>query len=436
MSEIDKKIVIDSYIVLSSKDENNLDVENKQNIIKDNENHILKDIIKDVIKENENPVIKDIIKDIIKENENPVIKDIIKDIIKETDSIVIKDTDSIVVKENENPVIKDVIKENENPVIKDVIKDNDNVVIKEEFNSHSNNEVNNIINNLIDHMDVFKNKFRIDNETIFDNLQDIKKLIEDDKKKENLNKDVFTPLEIVLLEAIKKSVPKEIEQKIEPSIQTNNEDAKIEDVKIENVKIEDDKTEDDKTEDDKTEDDKTEDGKIEDDKTEDDKTEDDKTEDDKTEDDKIEDDKIEDDKRYKELCKEKNEIQDTLLKLVENEKNNENIINLNEFNTIKNKIYNHLKIIISSKSINSNNIVYILTELMKFIEIFKIKGVDKKTIILSTLRKFLIDENYDSDKINFIIDTICNELIDIFISIDKRKITIRKNVSCFVPWCN
>ena len=109
---------------------------------------------------------------------------------------------------------------------------------------------------------------------------------------------------------------------------------------------------------------------------------------------------------------------------------------LNEFITIENKIYNHLKIILSSKSINANNIIYIVTELMKFIEIFRIKGVDKKTIILATLRKFLTDEKYTDEQIDFIIDIICKELIDILISIDKRKITIRKNFSCFIPWCN
>ena len=143
-------------------------------------------------------------------------------------------------------------------------------------------------------------------------------------------------------------------------------------------------------------------------------------------------------KKYIELNKEKNEIQDTLLKLAEEEKNKKdmNDKDLNEFITIENKIYNHLKIILYSKSINANNIIYIVTELMKFIEIFRIKGVDKKTIILATLRKFLTDEKYSAEQIDFIINIICKELIDILISIDKRKITIRKNFSCFIPWCN
>ena len=70
---------------------------------------------------------------------------------------------------------------------------------------------------------------------------------------------------------------------------------------------------------------------------------------------------------------------------------------------------------------------------MKFIDHFMIKGEDKKAIVLNTLKRVLIEQNYSD--IEFIIDVVCPELIDILVSIDKRKIKIKEKLSCFVPWC-
>ena len=104
---------------------------------------------------------------------------------------------------------------------------------------------------------------------------------------------------------------------------------------------------------------------------------------------------------------------------------------------IENKLFNHLGFLLSNDGISiMNNIVHVVTELMKFIDNFFIKGGDKKEIILTTLKKYLISENYDEQSINLIIDVVCPELIDILVSVDKRKIMIKKRLSCIFPWCS
>jgi hypothetical protein len=67
---------------------------------------------------------------------------------------------------------------------------------------------------------------------------------------------------------------------------------------------------------------------------------------------------------------------------------------------------------------------------MKFIDNFDIKGIDKKNIIISTIKKFLLDENCSN--IDYIIDNICPNLIDILVSVDKRKVVIKKKSKCLV----
>ena len=101
----------------------------------------------------------------------------------------------------------------------------------------------------------------------------------------------------------------------------------------------------------------------------------------------------------------------------------------NQNSDIEDKIFYHLKLITLSSMDVSTNIVFIVTELMKFIDNYAIKGSQKKSIILSTIKKFLDDENYNNT--DYIVNTVCPELIDILISIDKRKIMIKKKASCF-----
>ena len=92
------------------------------------------------------------------------------------------------------------------------------------------------------------------------------------------------------------------------------------------------------------------------------------------------------------------------------------------------KLYYHLKLITLSSLDITSNIIFIVTELMKFIDNFNLSGIDKKNIIISTIKKFLSDENYSNT--DYITNNICPELIDILISVDKRKIIIKKKPSC------
>ena len=78
------------------------------------------------------------------------------------------------------------------------------------------------------------------------------------------------------------------------------------------------------------------------------------------------------------------------------------------------------------------NIIFIITELIKFVDHFKITGEEKKSLIISSIAIFLETENFCKEENDFIVRIICPELIDILISIDKRKIKLRnKPVNCF-----
>ena len=103
---------------------------------------------------------------------------------------------------------------------------------------------------------------------------------------------------------------------------------------------------------------------------------------------------------------------------------------------IQNNILEHLKLIISG---NTNmiftNLIYIITELMKFVETIDTKDFDKKSLIIETIKQFLKSQNLNSSETDTILDTICPELIDILLLVDKRKIVIRKKLNCFFPWC-
>ena len=86
----------------------------------------------------------------------------------------------------------------------------------------------------------------------------------------------------------------------------------------------------------------------------------------------------------------------------------------------------------SSYDINKN-IIYIIIDLIKFINNFKLKGTHKKKILIKTLNTFLKEKKYIHT--DYIIHTICPDLIDILISIDRRKIILKKHLSsCFYPF--
>ena len=156
-------------------------------------------------------------------------------------------------------------------------------------------------------------------------------------------------------------------------------------------------------------------------------------------------------KRYR--IKLKKPVENKLLNLLENDTQ----FYSSERSDIENKIQYHLKLITSE----TNNIIFIITKLVKFIDNFAIEGKIKKSIIISTIKNFLSDENNNqweehqtedgrtywwnkitddstwsnpnisqNSNIDYIINTICPSLIDILISVDKRKIVLRKKPSC------
>ena len=102
---------------------------------------------------------------------------------------------------------------------------------------------------------------------------------------------------------------------------------------------------------------------------------------------------------------------------------------------IEDEIYTQLLNIMSgNKDMIFTNLIYIVTELMKFVENFNLEGVDKKKLIIESIRKFLIVEHMNNPEINIILDKVCPELIDILLLVDKRKIIIKRKIRCFIPW--
>jgi hypothetical protein len=105
--------------------------------------------------------------------------------------------------------------------------------------------------------------------------------------------------------------------------------------------------------------------------------------------------------------------------------------------TLQKKIDYQLRLTTAMNNISpTKNIIFIITELMKYIDNFEINGEDKKNIIISSVKTFLKNEKINEQDVNFIVNTVCPELIDILISVDKRNITIKKKISCTFPWCS
>ena len=127
-------------------------------------------------------------------------------------------------------------------------------------------------------------------------------------------------------------------------------------------------------------------------------------------------------------------VEDKLLKLLN--ETNENGENSDEI-SIQKRLNYQLRLSTAMNNISpTKNIIFIVTELMKYIDNFELKGEDKKTLIISSVKSFLTSEKVDDPTIKFIVNTVCPELIDILISVDKRNITIRKKIACFFPFCS
>ena len=88
---------------------------------------------------------------------------------------------------------------------------------------------------------------------------------------------------------------------------------------------------------------------------------------------------------------------------------------------------------ISSKKINSENIISQSIYLMKIVDTFKnISGVDKKKLVILILNK-VIDLNIvsnieEKEMLHSFINNILPNVIDMMISIDKKEISIKFNI--------
>jgi hypothetical protein len=104
---------------------------------------------------------------------------------------------------------------------------------------------------------------------------------------------------------------------------------------------------------------------------------------------------------------------------------------------LEDTLFEHIKDIVSDNpDMIYTNLIFVITELMKFIENFNTDSFDKKGLIISSIKKFLEYEKMKSEETDIILDTICPELIEILLLVDKRKIIIRKKLNCFLPFCN
>jgi len=103
---------------------------------------------------------------------------------------------------------------------------------------------------------------------------------------------------------------------------------------------------------------------------------------------------------------------------------------------IEQEIYDHLiQLVSGSTDMVYTNLVYIITELMKFAQNYEIDDEDKTELIISSIKLFLKNENIDSQETDIILDTVCPELIDILLLVDQRKIIIKSKIKCLPFLC-
>ena len=90
-------------------------------------------------------------------------------------------------------------------------------------------------------------------------------------------------------------------------------------------------------------------------------------------------------------------------------------------------IYNALTSIMHAQELTYENIVSAVLPLMQIAEPKPQHGVDKKYMVLQALKDYVRDTTTDVQKqqvLLLMIDTVLDEMIDMFISIDKKEIMI------------
>ena len=107
-------------------------------------------------------------------------------------------------------------------------------------------------------------------------------------------------------------------------------------------------------------------------------------------------------------------------------------------NDLENKLLYHLIVLLQDQKLSKDNLLYIIVELMKYINNFDVKGTDKKSFILYILRNF-IDTNEDDiqnkEDMKRFLTIFSNDFVDIVSAISDKKLRIKLKKSCFFPLC-
>ena len=104
----------------------------------------------------------------------------------------------------------------------------------------------------------------------------------------------------------------------------------------------------------------------------------------------------------------------------------------------ENKLLYHLILLLQDQKINNETLMYIVVELMKYMNNYQIKGKDKKNSILFILKNFINTNNNDisnKEDILIFIDKFLDEFVNIISAISDKKIRIKQKTSCFFPLC-
>ena len=107
-------------------------------------------------------------------------------------------------------------------------------------------------------------------------------------------------------------------------------------------------------------------------------------------------------------------------------------------NDLENKLLYHLIVLLQEQKLSKDNLLYIIVELMKYINNFDVKGTDKKSFILYILKNF-IDTNEDDiqnkEDMKRFLTIFSNDFVDIVSAISDKKLRIKLKKSCFFPLC-
>lgn len=93
---------------------------------------------------------------------------------------------------------------------------------------------------------------------------------------------------------------------------------------------------------------------------------------------------------------------------------------------------------IYDKKINSDNLLYYVMLLMKLVDVFEnIENVDKKKLVIFVLDKYIdinISNNDEATFMKSFVDKFLGNLIDAFVSLDKKEIILKTENYLKTTW--